>query len=191
MSVAQLPPAEYLRERFAYDPETGVVTWRERPVSDFPTYRASRVWNARYAGKLAKTKLKSGHLYFAIDHKKYRSHRLIWKWMTGEEPPPELDHEDTDRTNNRWLNLRPATPSQNKCNRGLQRNNTSGFKGVTWNKRQRKWIAQIKLNRKNRRIGQFDSKEAAAAAYARAAAVEHGEFARTAESLTQNPEDWK
>jgi hypothetical protein len=77
-------------------------------------------------------------------------------------------------------NLRPATKSQNAANRGKTCNNTSGFKGVWWRRRYRKWQATIGVNGKRFYLGMFDTPEAAHAAYAAAAQRLHGEFARVA-----------
>ena len=84
--------------------------------------------------------------------------------MTGAWPSKKIDHKDTDRLNNRWLNLREATDQQNARNKSLHNNSTSGITGVSWNKREMKWIAHITVDYKTVRIGRFDSKEEAAQA---------------------------
>lgn len=91
-----------------------------------------------------------------------------------------VDHKDGDGLNNqRSVNLRLATKSQNMCNRGKNRNNTSGYKGVCLIKSRRQWIAQIGANGVQRNLGYFETPQDAAQAYVNAAFLMHGEFART------------
>jgi hypothetical protein len=107
--------------------------------------------------------------------RRYQAHRIIWKWVTGEDPPWEIDHKDQDRANNRWVNLRRATDSEQQWNRGLRKSNTSGWRGVHW---QRKWKAAILVNGVRRYLGRFATAEEASAAYEVAARKLHGEFYR-------------
>lgn len=100
-------------------------------------------------------------------------HRLI----AASENRPHVDHFDQDSLNNRRYNLRPATVSQNGCNRPAQAHNASGIKGVYRNKRYGTWSAQIKINRKPKHLGTFATAEEAARAYDAAAMELHGEFA--------------
>lgn len=102
-------------------------------------------------------------------------HRLILECM-GNENFELSDHINGDKLDNRRVNLRPATRSQNMWNSRKQVNNTSGAKGVT--KHQGKWRADIGINGKRRYLGHFDSVKAAAAAYSIAAKELYGEFAR-------------
>ena len=90
-----------------------------------------------------------------------------------------VDHKQGNLLDNRKSELRFCNHQQNACNRGKQRNNTSGFKGVFWHKRTLKWQVCIRVNLKLIHIGCFDLIESAAAAYADAAKKYHGEFART------------
>jgi hypothetical protein len=89
------------------------------------------------------------------------------------------EHRNMDSLDNRDENLRIATVSQNNCNRRAQRNNKSGFKGVSWCNRDKKWIAHISISGKQIHLGMFDNPELAFAAYCAAAQQLHGEFART------------
>lgn len=88
-----------------------------------------------------------------------------------------VDHINRDTLDNRRENLRLATHSQNAINRGKHRDNTSGYKGVSWFKRDQKWKAQIVTNRKHTYLGLFDNPIDAALAYDQAAKELHGEFA--------------
>lgn len=112
----------------------------------------------------------------ADDGRRYRValHRII----VGAGPGTEVDHWDLDGLNNRRSNLRLATRGENCCNRKLQRNNTSGLKGVTY--RYGKWRAKIGVKSAKIYLGSFSTREEAYSAYCAAAAKYHGEFARLA-----------
>jgi hypothetical protein len=103
------------------------------------------------------------------------AHRVIWKMITGEEPPRIIDHSDRDKGNNRWSNLRAATPAQNGANRERALP-PSGFYGVHKHKNKNKWVAQAG-GKGTRYIGIFDSPEEANAAREKAMREIYGEFA--------------
>lgn len=87
------------------------------------------------------------------------------------------DHVDGDGLNNRRSNLRAATSSQNNANRGAQINNTSGYKGVSWDYQKQKWRAKIQSRGETLHLGCFCSRDVAARAYNYAARRLFGEFA--------------
>jgi AP2 domain/HNH endonuclease len=100
----------------------------------------------------------------------FRAHRpLEWSSKT------DVGHHDGDGLNCHLSNLRGATRSENRRSRGTYRNNTSGYKGVSWDKKHGKWYAKIAINGDQNYLGRFDTPEAAYAAYYRAAAELHGE----------------
>lgn len=166
----------YVRQILDYNPDTGVFTWRERPCEHFKTMRACSTWNSRYAGTVAGTLDGKGYYQIGINQKLYRTHRLAWLWMTDSWPKDKIDHRDTCRSNNRWVNLREATQGQNLANMNLSRRNKSGFKGVSWKSSARKWQVFIQ----GCYLGLFDEDklEDAATAYAKAASEFYGEFSR-------------
>jgi hypothetical protein len=101
-------------------------------------------------------------------------HRLAWFGVTGQWPAYQIDHINGDKTDNRWANLRAATPSQNKENiHRPQANNKSGFLGVTWHKRDRRWRATLRVQGRAKHLGYFDTPEAAHCAYLGAKRVLH------------------
>jgi HNH endonuclease/AP2 domain len=104
-----------------------------------------------------------------------RMHREILQAPKGLE----VDHVNKDKLDNRRQNLRLASKSQNARNRGANKNNTSGFKGVSWNKRDNKWQALIRVHLKKKFLGYFDDPTEAAKAYDKAAKELHEEFANT------------
>jgi hypothetical protein len=97
----------------------------------------------------------------------------------------EVDHADGNGLNNCRHNLRDGAGFKNRANRVLASNNTSGYKGVDWNKQKGKWRAIIMVNKKSIYLGGFDTPEAAADAYDQAAVRYFGEYALTNAMLRQ------
>ena len=158
--------AERLRELVDYDPETGVFTWRKR-----------RGGSAR-VGSVAGAASDGNRIIISIYGIRHKAHRLAWLWMKGEWPECEIDHRDSDASNNRWLNLRLANRNQNQWNVGKIRSNSTGYKGVCFRKDTSKFTAYIEAYKRRRYLGCFDAAELAHAAYCNAAKVLHGDFAR-------------
>jgi hypothetical protein len=164
--------ADQLRSMLDYDPATGIFTWLLRK-------HAPKHWNTRWSGKAAGSVTFSGYLHIRLGNRIYRAHRLVFLWMVGAWPENEVDHQDGNRLNNRWSNLRQATPSENRMNKGMRSDNTSGRKGVCLDRRSKRWQAQVMLSKKRHHLGYFDTPEEAHAAYVEAARRLHGKFART------------
>lgn len=164
--VRPLPSQEFLRDLFDYSPETGELRWRNTRKWG---------WNGRIAGwgeagYYLKVTFKRRHFY---------AHRIIWKWMSGDDPRT-VDHIDQDKTNNKWSNLRECSLSENLANVGCRRHNASGDKGVDWEQSRLRWRAQIAKDGRHYMLGRFIRKEDAIAAYAAKAKELYGEFARVA-----------
>jgi len=109
-----------------------------------------------------------------LKHKVTAMHRLIMNCPTGMQ----VDHIDGDGLNNQRYNLRICTKDENNINKRVRKDNTSGYKGVTWNKKSKKWIAQIKSKKIHYLLGSFDNPEEAYKAYCKSAKELHGEFSR-------------
>ena len=92
--------------------------------------------------------------------------------------PNEIDHIDCNPLNNNIENLRPATRSENIRNRRLHKNNKSGIKGVSWSKKNKKWLAQCVNDHKNHNLGLFNTIEEATIVVKLARNQLHGSFAR-------------
>lgn len=160
--------AEYLKSVLNYAPETGVFTWCVK----HPSTRRYR--EAGYAVANEKERRRR----ICVGGFGYLAHRLAWLWMTGKWPDYEIDHRDGDGLNNKWCNIREATPDQNGWNKTKNKRNKSGYKGVSWDKVRKKWAAQIRYEKTNHRLGFFDTVEEAHETYIAAAKKFHGEFAR-------------
>jgi hypothetical protein len=117
-----------------------------------------------------------GYRRITIFGKKYLAHRLIWIYVYGYYPHKFIDHINRIKDDNRICNLREATNSQNKCNTDKQSNNTSGYKGVCWNKERGKWWASITLNGKRTHLGYFADIDTAAKVREDASIKYFGEF---------------
>ena len=89
------------------------------------------------------------------------------------------DHINSNKLDNRRQNLRSCTIAENSKNRKLSKNNSSSFKGVSFNKEKGKWIARIRVNNKNKFLGYYDSAEEAASIYDKASIELHKEFCKT------------
>lgn len=113
-----------------------------------------------------------GYIVIIIGRRHCLAHRLAWLWMTGEWPNECIDHIDGDRGNNRWVNLREATYSQNNMNR--TRNQRALPQGV-YPSRER-FVAQLNINGKRRHLGVFATPEDAHEAYQQAATHYYGEY---------------
>ena len=112
--------AERARKLLHYDPNPGILTWKERTPDMFKDgkpgkygkYGAERnckIWNTKYAGKPIKCKRYDGYIVFRLDGFTYRAHRVIWLIQTGEWPAKDIDHKNVEEGNNVWSNLRAAT----------------------------------------------------------------------------------
>lgn len=157
------PDLASLKEDLSYDPSSGLFT---------------RLSAGARAGEIAGTLGRNGYIYIRLRGRHYLAHRLAWLFMTGSMPDGSLDHINNIPTDNRFENLRQATKSQNGCNRGPNKNNTSGFKGVHWYKARNKWCADIWIEGAKKHLGYFKNIEDAAEAYRVASIKYHGEFSR-------------
>ena len=112
-----------------------------------------------------------------INQKRYKTHRLVYLMFYGYMPV-EVDHIDNDPLNNRIENLRSATRSEQCCNSKISNRNTSGTKGITWDKSRNKWIVSINKNKKTVFRNRFDSLELAQLVVIEARNKYHGDFAK-------------
>ena len=160
---------ERLRELLSYDPATGDFHWL-----------VSR--GGEQAGSIAgvtRKGLYGGYKIIGIDYVRWYAHRLAWFYMTGKWPENEIDHISGDPSDNRWENLREATHLQNMFNKGAERGNASGFKGVWLEKQCGHYRSAVRYKGKTYHCGCFSSPQEAHKARSEKAKELHGEFARS------------
>jgi hypothetical protein len=137
MKVNKIP--ENIRDALSYNPETGSITWKHNKT--------------KMDGKEAGNINEKGYRRIKFNGIRLRAHRIAWYLYYGEDPPNEIDHINGCTSDNRICNLRLANQFQNAWNKKLSRLNTSGVKGVYFNKRHKKWYAKITANRKEYCLG--------------------------------------
>lgn len=180
---------EKIRELLDYDPEAGVLIWRER----LPRKGLERIdigWNKRFAGKIAGKNDKAGYIRIKIavgirESYAFASHRIAWAHYFGEWPNGNIDHINRVRSDNRISNLRVLSQDLNMMNTRMRVNNKSGIKGVAWRKQNRKWVAYISVRGNRIYLGTFDDRESAAAARQEAEQANFSEFLRTCPTCSE------
>jgi hypothetical protein len=140
--------ADALRSQLNYDASTGVFTWR----------------NGRRANEIAGHPSSYGYWLIRIGGRSIPAHRLAWLYVTGNWPQQEIDHIDSDRLNNRFVNLRDVSRTVNGQN--LTKAMSSSRTGLLGAHPHRdRFAAQIRVNGRVRHIGLFDTALAAHQAY--------------------------
>lgn len=157
MSYAEL--AQFLN----YDEATGLLTWSKSPR------------NGKPAGSVAGCNRSDGYITIKFRGRRYMGHVVAWLLATGSLPLRYLDHKNLIRDDNRLVNLREATPTQNGANCAAR---GAHLKGVTF--RAGRYSAQVKSGGRNYYLGRFDTQEEANAAYWAKAQELFGEYARAA-----------
>ena len=158
-----------LKSQLNYDSETGIFTWK---ISKSGIKNINQI-----AGNVDIY----GYHRIKINQKIYKAHRLAWLYIYGEMPKNKIDHINRIKNDNRICNLREATISQNGFNQNLNKRNTSGFRNVSWNKRNKKWIVALRCNKKQIFIGTFDDVDLANQAAIKARNIYFGVFSNDGE----------
>lgn len=172
MAKKPLPTAEQLKQMLEYNPDTGDLSWKERPLEFFKNPGDRDRWNTRMAGKVALNYIdNNGYKMGRIYDRPVKAHRVAWAIHHGEWPEAHIDHINSDRADNRIENLRVVTRLENQRNQKRRRDNPSGHTGVYHIGK--RWVAKIKSRYKTNHLGTFDTKEEAIAARV-AAEVELG-----------------
>ena len=158
-----LPTQQELHELFDYSVITGELYWKEN--------RGSRARKGNPAGGCNSL----GYKFIRISGKLYNVSRLVWVWVTGEDPGTlQVDHIDGCRDNNAWHNLRTATNGQNNRNK----KDSKGYYFCNATKEGNPWVVKICTNYKSIPVGRYRTEAEAAAAYREASLKHHGEFSR-------------
>ncbi|MDQ7776289.1 HNH endonuclease [Paracoccus aminovorans] len=170
MAERLFPSPEALRQLIRYEPDTGHLLWKERGPEWFiagegryTANRAARVWNSKYARKVAIDCLDPSNGYrkgTVLDTRVY-AHRVIWALQVGAWPDGDIDHINGNRADNRWENLRSVPRKINARNTKRRETNTSGMMGVSQYGAHGRWRARIMADGKTTNIGCFDTYEAA------------------------------
>ena len=170
MNSMQITSFTYRGVSLKYNPETGEC-WRK--------LSAGR-WKLITPGNQAGV-----YTVIGICGRLFHLHRIIAEVFLNDgkplTPQQQVDHKeqaDGSHAQDRLINLRIVSSSQNSMNRGCLRNNKSGYKGVSLQKNGRKWRADIMSQGRYKYLGAFTTPEAAALAYDKAAKELHGEFAK-------------
>jgi hypothetical protein len=155
---------ERLKQLLNYDRCTGIFTWKDS--------RGGTVC----IGDVAGAPSGKGYILITIDDVLYKAHRLAFLYEHGYIPY-RVDHRNRNRSDNSIENLRSATPSQNVANSSISKNNTSGYKGVHYDKKKNRWRANICVNGVRIRTKRYLTPEDARDAYDELANKHFGEFA--------------
>lgn len=152
-----------IRDLIDYNPETGVLT-------------AKVNFSGRQAGSVIGSQTWQGYYAFSLFGKKCFAHRLAWLLHYGEWPSQPIDHINGIKTDNSIKNLRLCSLSQNQFNKPTQKNNTTGVKGVYWNKRDKRYVASVQFNGKKYSAGHHKDIESAKEAVMKLREKLAGEF---------------
>jgi len=137
---------ERLRERVNYNPETGVMTLKTRPIKGGNTA----------VGDVLGSPHSAGYIQLRLDGRPYLLHRLAWFYMHGEWPV-NIDHINHNRQDNRLVNLRSVSRAENQKNQKKRVDNLSGLTGVRWCNSRQKWVAHIRENNRYQVLGRFNN----------------------------------
>lgn len=174
-----LPSKEHIQECVEYNKESGILIWKTRPLKHFKNAHGMNTFNSKHAGNICGSKTSNGYVSVWLDGGRYLAHRVIWKLVTGVDPDGNIDHIDTNKRNNSWINLRIASKQENAFNQGKSPRNKTGFKGVSFDPARNKYYASICTGGKSISLGRHDTAELAHMAYCKAADIFHRDFARS------------
>ena len=153
MPAKQNLTIEELKSQIKYDPLTGVIYRIARPRGSHSPL-----------GRITTKPTEAGYIRIRILGQKYMVHQLAHFYMTGTWAP-QVDHQNRDRSDNRWENLESSSDSASRKNLSLRTNNNTGTTGVIWSESRQRYIVRITNNYKQVWLGQF--KTLFAATYAR------------------------
>ena len=144
---------ELLKKKLHYDKDTGIFTWTDSKLNSTKT-RGKQAGNANKPNGYRRIAIK-------LDGKNrfFTEHRLAWLYVYGKFPELSLDHINHDKLDNRISNLREVTHRENSRNKSINKNNTSGYSGVSFNKKAGKYEARVQANGRLMFLGYFEKAE--------------------------------
>lgn len=160
MAKRKIPTIERLREILHYEPETGKLFWIQ-PRKGCSLYLEAGSWRNEQRYKR-----------ICIDGRGFSSHVIIWYYMTGKYPVREIDHINGNKLDNRWINLRQTDQQKNTWNRRRAKQYSSKYGTGVWITTEKRYAATIQ----GKYLGNYNTKEEAAEAYAKAAERMYGEY---------------
>ena len=162
----KLPSIDFLKAIFFLDKDTGDLFWKVKLA------RSIKV------GKLAGCIKPTGYKSVNILGTTYWQHRVVYSMYYDVElnSNEQIDHVNQNKSDNSPKNLRVATPSQNQHNKKIQKNNTSGHKGICYDKKRNKWRCYVNVDGKKHSLGRFEFKEDAIIAISSAHKLLHKDF---------------
>ena len=152
-----------LKQLLDYDPLTGDFKWKVK------------IKGCVMPGDIAGCIDGQGYRVIRIFNKNRKAHRLAWLYMHGDYPTV-IDHVDRNRSNNSFSNLRIATRRENTINRSSLSKNASGYTGVSWHSKAKKWESSVTIKGKRIYLGVFSDPYEAAKARERFCVENLGEF---------------
>lgn len=156
----------------SYNPATGEFRWlRDMGARAKAGHSAGAAWSNSKGSR---------YLILTVKKRRYAAHRVAHLFMTGRWPSGQIDHLDGNGLNNKWCNLRECSQSQNQGNARKRRDNSSGYKGVSFHSATGKFCARIQHDGERVHLGLFETAQEAHAEYCKAADDRFGSFARVA-----------
>lgn len=144
---------EFLKTQVRYCPQTGEFVWL-----------ISR-GRAKAGGKAGGVDV-HGYCRIKVLGRYYATHRLAWYYQTGEWPEEYIDHRNGVSADNRWVNLRACSNSENQQNQAALKSSTaSGHIGISWHSRNKMWVVRVGVRRSRVHVGYFHSLDDAKEAY--------------------------
>jgi hypothetical protein len=152
----------FLNDCLQYEESTGNLIWKKSISSRYKI------------GSIAGFKKKDGYIRIRLLGKSYLAHRIIWFYVYKQWPNGVIDHINRNKSDNRLINLRVVNIQQNTHNqRNPQKGNKSGYLGVSWNKTDCAWRANIAIKGRQILIGKYKTAEEASQAYFEAKKIYH------------------
>ena len=143
---------ETVKNLFYYDVESGMLFWRIGNGRNVKPWQEAKALNG------------NGYCTAKVNGKSYLTHRLAWLYVYGEFPKEDIDHKNRIRNDNRLCNLRAVSRTDNCQNISLPSHNKSGHIGISWFKSHKSWTVYVKVNKKNKWLGNYKNLDDAIAA---------------------------